>query len=723
MSSPTALSDSAFDPWMADDRPEVDDQAPSALSEQNDLSACLWPLLRALNWSGHPRHVAEALPHFIETLDLTGFLNAMAVLGFRAKRLTGRLDRLDSRLMPCLFLPDDRPACVPLASENGVITVFDGAAAGIEQRAGIDWHGTAYVFSPADPDDKRRASRRVGWFALTTARFRSVAGQVLALTFLVNVLALATPLFIMAVYDQVVASHSLPTLAYLAIGVAIAILGDQALRTLRARTLAHVGARLDTIVSTAVFQKVLSLPPTLIERATVGAQLARLRDFESVRDFFTGPMGLVVLEVPFALIFIAVLAMIGGPVALVPLAMFAVFGVCGMLLMPVVRLSVARSANAGARRQEFLAQFFSGLRTVKYGGAEAAWQARFRDVSADAAMASFRMGSLSAVIGELSHVLMVGAGVATMVLGVIRVIDGAMTTGALIASMILVWRVLAPLQVAFVTISRLAQVQSSVAQIDNLMTLNSERDPSLMVAPLRKVQGRVSFHRVSFRYAAGAEPALVGVDFDVAPGEVCALVGFGGAGKSTVLRLILGMYQPQAGALRLDGKDIRQIDPVELRHLVAYQPQTPDFFYGTLAQNLRLAKPDATDEEIAEAAAAAGLLDAVLDLPDGFETRIGDARTGALSTSVLQQLNLARALVKRAPILLLDEPGKGLDVHGDQRLVATIERLRGSTTVFLNTHRPSHLKVADKILWLDRGVVQGFGPAEALLSKLPEDLR
>ncbi len=723
MSSPTALSDPAFDPWPVDEPQDVGGQAAPALPEQNDLSNCLWPLLRALDWSGHPRHVAEALPHFIEALDLTGFLNAMAALGFRAKRLSGRIDRLDPRLLPCLFVPDDGPACVPLGRDDGVLTVFDGSTTHSEPRPGIAWQGTAYVFAPAESGERRRSSRRLGWFALTMARFRTVAGQVLGLTFLLNVLALATPLFIMAVYDRVIASHSLPTLGFLALGVGIAILGDQLLRTLRARTLAHVGARLDTIVSTAVFQKVLSLPPTLIERATVGAQMARLRDFESVRDFFTGPMGLVLLEVPFVLIFIAALAVIGGPIALVPLAMFVVFGLCAAVLMPMVRRSVARSAQAGARRQEFLAQLFGGLRAVKYGGGEAVWQARFRDVSADAAMASYRMGSLSAIIGELSHVLMVGAGVATMVFGVVRVLDGAMTTGALIASMILVWRVLAPLQVAFVTVSRLAQVQSSVAQIDSLMTLTSERDPLLRVAPLRKVQGRVSFHRVSFRYAAGTEPALLGVDFDVAPGEVCALVGFGSAGKSTVLRLILGMYQPQAGTLRLDGKDIRQIDPVELRHLIAYQPQIPDFFYGTLAQNLRLAKPDATDDEIIEAAAAAGVLDAVLDLPDGFETRIGDGRTGALSTSVLQQLNVARALVKRAPILLLDEPGKGLDAAGDQRLVTTIGRLRGNTTVFLNTHRPSHLKLADRILWLDGGVVQAFGPAEALLSKLPEDLR
>lgn len=696
-------------------------EATAPLSQQNDLARCLWPLLRGLNFTGHPRHVAEALPHSIDRLDLTGFLNAMAVLGFRGRTLRCRLDHLDRRLTPCLFVPDRGAACVPLGSCHGVVTLYDGGVDRVHELPNAHWQGTAYTFTRAEPD--RADASQGGWFARTGERFRSAIAQVLGLTLMLNVLALATPLFVMAVYDNVIASGSLPTLGYLAGGLAVAIAGDQLLRLLRARVLAFVGARLDNIVSTAVFQKVLSLPPPLIERSTIGAQLARLRDFENVREFFTGPMALAILELPFTAVLLAALALIAGPVALVPLAMFAAFGVLGLVLIPVVRRRVTVAARAGARRQEFLAQMLGGLRSLKYGGAESVWAERYRDVSADAVMAGFRMGFLSAVVGDLSHVLMVGAGAATMVVGVFRVFDGAMTVGALIAAMILVWRVLAPLQVAFVTVSRFAQIQSSVAQIDALMTLKAERDPALMFAPLRKIEGRITFSRVSMRYTANMEPALVGVDFEVLPGEVCAVVGPSGAGKSSVLRLLLGMYQPQAGTVRLDGRDIRQIDPVELRHLIGYQPQVAEFFYGTLAQNLRLARPDASDEDLARAAERAGLLDAILDLPDGFATRVGDGRTQHLSDGFCQQLNLARALVKQAPVLLLDEPGSRLDEQGDRRLTGAIERLRGRTTVLLVTHRPSHLKFADRILWLDRGWMRAFGPAADLLPKLSEDTR
>jgi ATP-binding cassette, subfamily C, bacterial LapB len=291
------------------------------------------------------------------------------------------------------------------------------------------------------------------------------------------------------------------------------------------------------------------------------------------------------------------------------------------------------------------------------------------------------------------------------------VMNGDMTVGGLVASMILVWRVLAPLQTGFVSLTRVTQVRSSIAQINNLMNIKGEREQHTLVNPIKQIEGFVTFARVSIRYSPDSDPALVGISFELEPGEVICIVGGNGSGKSTVLKLLAGMYAPQAGSIRIDNMDIRQMDTVELRHAVAYVPQTVQFFYGTIAQNMRLAHPTATDADIYRACEMAGVLEDVLSLSqgsgkwkrEGFEVRIGDSSSGQMPTSLLQRLNLARGYLKKSPIMLFDEPGNGLDFASDQIFMKNVEKMRGETSILMVTHRPSHLRLADKILWLEYG--------------------
>ncbi|MCB2099572.1 MAG: ATP-binding cassette domain-containing protein [Rhodobacterales bacterium] len=695
----------------------------SSLRSKTDLSACLLPLLEALNWRGHPRHVAESLPHFVDTLDITAFRNVMAQLNFSSRPVPLRVREIDPRLMPCLFLPHGGDAQVMLNYNGGTLNVFDGGTSTyttFDERANPK--GVAYFFSVTEPEEDQGAQRKkAGWFSTVSDRFRPLLYQILVITLVLNVLALSTPLFVMAVYDRVIATGSLETLSYFAVGVGIAVTCDLVLRSIRARILAFIGARLDNLIGNAVFQKILYLPPAFTERATVGAQVARLKDFETVREFFTGPMALVFFELPFVLLFVVVIALLGGPVAFVPLIMIALFALTGVIMSPFVRNAVSRSARTSSKRQELVVETLSHMRAVRYCGAERTWMGRYRDLSASAALANFKTAQMSALVNNISHVLMVGSGVSTIAFGVFRVFDGDMTIGALVACMILVWRVLAPLQTGFLTLTKLTQVRSSINQINNLMNIAAERDPSRMVTPLKKMSGWVTFNRVSLRYSAEADPALVGVSFEARPGEIIAVVGANGSGKSTVMKLVGGMYQPQAGSVRIDNMDIRQMDPIELRYAVGYVPQNCEFFYGTIAQNLRLAQPLATDADLRWAAELAGLLDDILAMPDGFETRIGDTRSQFLPTSFQQRLNLARGYLKRAPVMLFDEPGNGLDFEGDQAFMRALEQMRGNTTVFIVTHRPSHLRLVDKIVWLDAGQVRAFGPAEEVKKRMPKE--
>ena len=477
------------------------------------------------------------------------------------------------------------------------------------------------------------------------------------------------------------------------------------------------------------FQRIMLLPPAFTERATIGAQVARIKDFETVRDFFTGPMVLVFFEIPFVVLFVVVIGFLGGPVAFVPLVMIAIFALLGVVMTPLIRNAVSKAARASSRRQELVVETLANMRAVKYSAAEATWLDRFRELSAKGSLNSFYAAQYSSLVQTLSSVIMTASGMTTIVFGVFLVLAGDMTVGGLVASMILVWRVLAPIQTAFISMTRVTQVRSSIGQINNLMNLRAERDPTAEVHPIRNLKGQISFSRVSIRYSPEADPALVGASFDISPGQVVAIVGGNGSGKSTILKLLAGIYAPQAGSIRIDNQDVRQLDPIELRHAVAYIPQTFEFFYGTIAQNLRLAHPVATDEDLHWAAEQAGVLKDILALEQGsgkwkrsgFEVRIGDAGAAQMPTSLLQRLNLTRGYLKRARVMLFDEPGNGLNFEADQAFMRYVDRIRGESTVFIVTHRPSHLKLADVVIWMDQGHVRAVGPTDEVRGQLPKD--
>ena len=685
----------------------------------SDLAACLLPLLKALGWKGDPRNVAEALPHFANDLDLTGLRNVMATLNYSSRPERVTVDEIDPRLLPCLFLPDRQHAMVVKSNRDGAIEIFDSAQG--ESRPLDDPHirGTAYFFTPMTSDT---GPLRGGWFRGVLDRFRPLFWQAFFVTLFLNLMSLGTPLFVMNVYDTVIGTGSIPTLLAFSIGVGIALVFDTILRTVRARILAFIGARLDNIMGNNILQHILSLPPGFTERATIGAQVARIKDFESVREFFTGPLATVFMELPFAFFYFAVIFWLGGVLALVPVLGTLMFVLGGILVMPVVRKNVAIAGRAASRRQEFLVETLGKMRAVKLSAGEQNWLKRYRDMSARAAYGGFKNGVFAAVITGGSNALIVSSGMATIAVGVLGVIEGTMTTGGLIAAMMLVWRVLSPLQTAFTLIQRIEQVRGSITQIDSLMNIKPERDPRAMVAPLKNLKGRVSFSRVSLRYSNEADPALVGVSFDVEPGEVVAVTGRNGSGKSTIIKLILGLYAPQAGSIRIDNSDIRQIDPIELRHAVAYVPQVCNLYFGTIAQNLRLAVPTATDADIRWACEMADVWDEIQALPRGLDTRVGDGSSDHLPTSFVQKLSLTRAYLKRSPLMLFDEPVNGLDFEGDRQFMQAVEFFRGQSTIFMVTHRPSHLRFADRILVFDGGYLRLAGPAEEVRARIPPDL-
>ncbi|MGE5503062.1 MAG: peptidase domain-containing ABC transporter [Actinomycetota bacterium] len=680
----------------------------------SDLAMCLSALLAALGWQGTPRQLSEALPHFVDSLDVKGLLQTMGNLGYAAHAVETTLDTLDTRLLPALFLPAHGAALVLLREQgDGELLAFDGGEVANIGMVRDDTPGTAYLFQAAE-EPAVGADTSGSWVLGVFGRFRRMAALVALLSLVVNLLMLAVPLTVMGVFDRVVPSADAGLVAALLPGVLLLLAVDVGLRTLRARLLAFVGARAEFIVGTALFGRLMRLPAVQTESVNVGSQIARLKDFDTLREIFTGPPALLAFELPAVVVFVVTLAVVNPWVLAVVAGAGALFVGLGLATRATAARLDGEAARSAARRHEFLADAMAKLRTLKLTGAEARWHERLRLLSGRAVAAEFRAAEYNHRVAALAHGLGGLAGLTTVLVSVLGVLAGQISVGAVVASLVLIWRVLGPMQTAFGSIGLVARLRSSVQQIDAFMHLAQER-PELARAPaMGAVKGEVAFSRVSFRYTAEADPSLFSLTFTVRPGQVVAVAGPNGAGKSTLLKLITGLYQPQVGSIRLDRVDIRQFDPAQLRALIAYVPQRAELFYGTIAQNLRLADPDAGDDAIRWAAELAGLTADIEALPHGFDTRITDGGAELLPNGFRQRMCLARAYVRRAPVMLFDEPGNGLDMAGDLAFQRAIPQLRGSSTIFLVSHRPSHLKLADTVVYMEEGCIRQAGTFDQL---------
>lgn len=701
------LSDLTFDPQRWERAREMVD---AQFKVRTDFSGCLTILLKQMNARITTREVAESLPYYEDALDLSGFQNAMAELGYRPKEVRCRLGEIEARSLPCLFVPDRDLAFVVLGRTGHQARVANDPDQEVRLESNLNLEGRAFFYEQVS----RGAAENGSWSMLALKRFGPLVAQATISALVSGLILMAGPLFMMVVYSTVIPTGAEDTLLYLTIGSVLALVSSFAFMRHRANILAYIAGRIEYLFGASILQQVLRMSPSYTERSSVGAQTSRLQSFEAIRDMFIGPLASTFLESPATIVLLVALSII-NPIALL------VFGVLVLIYAVLYKAFSGRTktlvddlSRAVTARDEFLIELIVKMRSIRESHVQRLWLERFRDVSATAAMASFRSERLSSMLVSSSYFLMMLSALSIVVATVPAVWSHSVTSGALIASLMLMWRVLTPVQTVFTNMTRIERVGNSVKQIDSLMRIQPERVETSQAASGRRLLGEIEFARVSFRYSIKVDPALIGVEFRIQPGQIVALTGPNGGGKSTLLKLILGMYQPQAGAILVDNVDIRQIDPLVLRRYIGYAPQDIQLFRATLAQNLRLARPEATEDELYASLEMAGGLDQVLALPNGLEYRVGD-NTNELPASLKQKISLARAYLTRAPIMLFDEPGNGLDEIGDRKFIETIESLRGNTTVVFISHRPSHIKLADTLMIFDKGYLRASGAPEVLL--------
>ncbi len=682
-------------------------------------------LLPALGWRGQAKQICEALPHMPGELDKIDLLNSMINLGFYARSTTLHLHNTDPRLTPCLFVcKGDIPYILLPDAEKTGCEVYNPADDTISPLTEImDCRGTLYRFTMQTPDtitgDKVRSNvseKPFRWFRQLIRRFDTIFLQAFMVSFLINVLALASSLFVMVVYDKVIGSRSVETLQYLVFGAVLAMIMEAILRYLRARSLAFFGVRIDAITSQLIFERLLFLPPRLIESSSIPSQVARIKDFDSIRDFFAGPTGIAVMELPFTIIFLVTIAVIGGPLAVVPVILGVCYLLLALIMLPRIQARTEEGAVAGVKRQALLVETMQKIRALKAHGLGDTWWHRFHELSGQSAMTGFSSAFLSSLIEAFAYGLSVIAGISTLTFGIWLVWQGRITTGALIASMMLVWRVLTPMQAIVNSLIRIRFIFRSIAQVHKLVRTPPEGKLTAVDPELFRLRGDITFNGVGLRYTGEQGPIISGMNLQIKAGEVIAVAGGSGSGKTSILKLTNGLYTPQMGSILIDGLDIRQRDPVELRKNISYVPQLIELFHGTIEKNLRMVKPDATDDELMEAITWAGAMEEIRAMPKGLNTFIGDYRSEQLSSVFAFQLNLARGYLRDAPIMLFDEfPSAIINDTAGELFREYLQERRGKRTILFVTDRKADVLLADRLIYLTgTGQVLAGQPDELL---------
>jgi ATP-binding cassette subfamily C protein/ATP-binding cassette subfamily C protein LapB len=668
-----------------------------------------WLLPRLMALLGHdatPRMLRDALPHAFETEavdnDGVALLGALGRLGVTSRPWRKSAHRLKEAMLPALWLRPDGSAALVLGRQGRFLIVQSEAEGGVWRMHSSGLPGTLHVFAGRDEGDA--IAGRPLLPALAAAHAPLIAG-LFALSLLGSAASIALGLVVMITFDMVIPTGHTEALAVLAAGFLLALAIDISARALIARGIGHLGERAERRVLTLVFEKVMRLSWLSVAAQDPASQVARMREVEAARELFSGPLPQLILQVPLVVLFLLVIWLISGPLVLVPLAVLPLQILAALVLVPRARVAERRAATLIAERRRVMLETLSHAMTLRAVGAEAAWLARFRDLSAGAASAQARATLASHSVQAVVQAGMPVSAAALATVGAHLVIQGVITSGALVASIMMSWRMLAPMQSLLLAASRGRQVADSVRQLHRLQSLREEPRPPPDAPMPTPRDHSLRFDRAFYRPTPNAEPVLAGVSLAVPAGARVAVTGPSGAGKSSLLRLALGLAQPQAGAVLFGGVNLAQFEPAELRARIGYVPQRPGLIYGTIAQNLRLAAPAAVENELEAVCDEIGILDDLRVLPEGFATRIDDLGKERLSQGLGQGLAIAQALLRRPRLLLLDDPTRGLDAARIARLDALLDRLRGRVTILMVTHRIAQLRACDLVVTLERGVV------------------
>ena len=698
-----------------------------ALGAPDSLLECLLVVVRAHGRTLSREAAVNGLPLLNNRLTPSLFQRAAKRAGLTSKIVKKSLDALNPALFPAILLLNGEEACVLIGWKNEgrmARLIFPDLSNAETLVPRIElanrYTGQAILARPEFRFDAR--TPEVGqvqnrhWFWGTLNDNKRLYRDVLLAALMINLFALALPLFSMNVYDRVVPNHAIETLWMLAIGVIIILFADLALRTMRGYFLDLASSRVDVRLSAYIMERVLGL--RLENRPlSAGSFASNLRSFETIRDFITSATVTAFIDVPFALIFIIVIGWISWPLVL-PILI-------GMLLVLAYAVTVhtrmhelsETTYRASAMRNATLVESLVGLEAIKALGAESVMQRKWELSANFLSRVGAQLRLLSASTINVAGWGQQLVNIVVIVVGVYLISENALTLGGLIACSMLSSRAMAPIGQVAGLLTQYHNAATALKSLDEILQQPVERPVNSNFVTRQHFNGDIEFKDVEFSYPGQTQSALRNISLKIRAGEHVAILGRVGSGKTTLEKLIPGLYQPTSGAVLVDGIDLRQLDPAELRRNIGYVPQDVTLFYGSLRDNLTISASTADDAAVLRAAQVGGMIDFVNSHPQGFDMTVGE-RGESLSGGQRQAVAIARAVINEPPILIMDEPTGSMDHSSEEEIKQQLKSFASGKTLLVVTHRTSLLDLVERIIVIDAGRIVADGPKAQVVEAL-----
>ncbi len=650
---------------------------------------------------------------------------ALQQQGYKTSIEKRSLSRLYNINLPAILFISDADAIIVKKSVGKNFSAFDpqtGTEFEVSQKElNENYSGTCLLArrtaeTAASTDDSKRLEKG-HWFWSAVRKLWNTYFYVIIAATIINLIALASPLFVMNVYDRVLPNKAIPTLWVLASGVIIALIFDYLLKLLRGKLIDSAGRRADILLSSRIYSHVLGIkleqkPPT------TGSFASQLREFESVREFFTSSTIASATDMAFFALFLLVIYMVGGVLAVIPAIAAVVLLIAGLLYQLPLRKAANKHSAESSQRHAVLVETIAALETVKLVRAENHLLGVWEGLSALTAKTVEKVREINASLSHFASLVQQLVSILMVVAGAYLFKDGLISMGAIVACTMLAGKAVAPLGQFAMVLARLQQSLSSLQMLNTVMGLDNEQKSkgSFISTPIEKSD--IQFQNVTFGYPSSPHAVLSGFNVNIKPGEKVGIIGKIGSGKTTIGRLLTKLYEPREGAVMIGGIDIRQYHPHEVRRVVGLLGQEVELFHGTLRSNIMLSAPRSTDAQLIAACKLAGLEEFVKRHPSGFDMQVGE-RGQALSGGQRQLVALARLFIAEPKILFLDEPSSAMDIQSERVLIDQLRRaMKPDQTVIVSTHRYSMLELVDRLIVLSNGRVAADGPKDAVLEAL-----
>lgn len=691
------------------------------------LADCLVHLGKIYNIQLSHTALKAGLPVVADCLTVELFPRAADRAGFSSRLLKRPLAKMSGYELPAILLLNDNRACILANIDKGnqtakIILPESGFGESIIPWQELEATYTGYTFfvRPKYREDKQIDQLKVQsgkhWFWSPLFSSWRILRDVLVASFFINLFGLAGPFFTMNVYDRVIPNLAFDTLWVLAIGIGIIYGFNLLMKGLRGYFIDEVGKKFNLRISSILLEKVLGLRME-VRPKSVGAFTRNLQEFDAIREFITSFSITALIDLPFMVLGLLAIWYLGGPIVLVHLTALFLMAFYAFLIQAPLKTAVEKSFQAGAQKNAILVEGLSGIETIKMMGAESQFQRAWEEAVSYIAIWGNRSRLYSSSVGYFTDFIMNLSTVAVLIAGVYRLAGGNLSQGGIIALVILSRQAIAPMSQVVNLAARYHRAKAALGALNSIMGLPVERPAEQSFLHRSQCLGGISLVNVDFQYPQQTGLALKDINIEIAPGEKVALIGPIGSGKTTLGKLLLGLYQPTKGMVCLDNTDIRQIDPAELRRFIGYVPQDVTLFRGTIRDNIIFGSPEVDADRILWAAELAGVMSFVGKHAKGFDLEIGEQGRG-LSGGQRQSVAIARALLHDPPILVFDEPSSSMDNRTETQLKAKLAEYLVNKTLVLVTHRGSLLSLVDRIILIDSGAVVADGPRDQVMTAM-----